>query len=85
MQIYYMDHCNVENHLIDKRNHDLDEKMQPLYKTIIDTSLQSKKDCNDYTKKLTAYIATYYSLGDVTNVNVSFFFSLFLMETFSTA
>lgn len=70
MQVYYMENCNQEYSLIAKRKHDLDEKLKPLYTWIINTHLKSKKDCNEYFKKLAADIIAYYSLGDAHNDNV---------------
>lgn len=62
----------IDESLIRKQKHELDKIMKPLYSVIIKTRLISKKDCNEYVKKLATDITTFYALGDISNAGVGY-------------
>lgn len=62
----------IDESLIRKQKHELDEIMNPLYSVIINTRLKSKKDCNEYVRKLATDITTFHALGDISNAGVGY-------------
>lgn len=70
MQIYYMDHYIDKNRIIEKHRNEFDEKMRPLTRSIINTQLKSKKECDEYMKKLAVDIIARYALGSPENSQV---------------
>lgn len=70
MQIYYIDHHIDKHRIIAQHQHDLDGKMQPLFRSIIETRLKSKKECDEYVKMLAVDIIAHYALGNPENTQV---------------
>lgn len=62
----------IDESLLSKHEQELDRIMKPLYSVIINTRLKSKKDCNEYVKKIASDITTFYSLGDISNADVGY-------------
>lgn len=62
-----------KNRIIEKHRNGLDEKMRPLTRSIINTQLKSKKECDEYIKKLAVDIIAHYALGSPENLQVNNF------------
>lgn len=62
-----------KNQIIEKHRNDLDKKMRPLTRSIINTQLKSKKECDEYMKKLAVDIIAHYALGSPENAQVNNF------------
>lgn len=62
-----------KNRIIEKHRNNLDEKMRPLTRSIINTQLKSKKECDEYMKKLAVDIIAHYALGSPDNAQVNHF------------
>lgn len=73
MQVYYMNNYIDNSRIIEKYRNGLDEKMRPLTRSIINTQLKSKKECDEYMKKLAVDIIAHYALGNPENVQVNVF------------
>lgn len=65
-----MDHFIDKNRIIEKHRSGQDEKMRPLTRSIINTQLKSKKECDEYMKKLAVDIIAHYGLGSPENTQV---------------
>lgn len=70
MQVYYMNSYIDKNRIVEKHRMGLDEKMRPLTRSIISTQLKSKKECDEYMKKLAVDIIAHYALGSPENAQV---------------
>lgn len=70
MQMYYIDHYIDKHRIIAKHRADMEEKMKPLSRLIINTSLKSKNECDEYVKKLAVDIIAFYALGNPENAQV---------------
>lgn len=70
MQMYYIDHYIDKHRIIAKHHADMEEKMKPLSRLIINTSLKSKNECDEYVKKLAVDIIAFYALGNPENAQV---------------
>lgn len=71
MQVYYINNIIDKNRIIAKHQSNMDAKMKPLTRLIIDSRLKSKKECDEYVKKLAVDIIAYYALGNPENTQVS--------------
>lgn len=67
-----MHHYIDKNRIIETQRNVLDDKMRPLTRTIINTQLKSKKECDEYMKKLAVDIIAHYSLGSPENAQVNY-------------
>lgn len=70
MQVYYINHYIDKNQIITKHQTDIDVKMEPLTRLIINTRLKSKIECDEYVKKLAVDIIAHYALGNPENGQV---------------
>lgn len=70
MQVYYMNNYIDKNRIAEKHRLELNEKMRPLTRAIINTQLKSKKECDEYMKKLAVDIIAHYALGSPENAQV---------------
>lgn len=73
LQVYYMDHYIDKNRIIAKHQTEMNEKMEPLTRQIINTRLKSKTECDEYMKKLAVDIIAHYALGNPGQSQVRFF------------
>lgn len=64
MQVYYINHYIDKRQIIAKHQTSMNEKMEPLTRLIINTRLKSKKECDEYLKKLAVDIIAHYALGN---------------------
>lgn len=71
MQVYYMNHYIDKNRIIEKQRIVLDDKMRPLTRSIINTQIKLKKECDEYMKKIAVDIIAHYALGCPENVQVN--------------
>lgn len=72
MQVYYMSSYIDKNRIIEKHRNGLDEKMRPLTRSIINKQIKSKKECDEYMKKLAVDIIAHYALGSSENAQVKY-------------
>lgn len=63
MHLYYMNPSIDKDRMIAKQKNELNDKMKPLTTTIINCRLKSKKECDEYVKKIAVDIIAHYSLG----------------------
>lgn len=70
IQVYYIDHFIDKHRIIAQHQHDSDEKMRPLSRSIIETRLKSKAECDEYVKMLAVDIIAHYALGNPENAQV---------------
>lgn len=71
MQVYYINNSIDKTQIVAKHQNEMREKMKPLTRSIIDTRLKSKTECDEYVKKLAVDIIAQSALGNAKNEQVS--------------
>lgn len=67
-----MKHQIDDGSIVEQYNTGLKAKMGSLLRTIMDTTLRTKNQCDDFLKKISVNIIVQYSLGDPTKSEVSY-------------